>query len=126
MEYLLDTVTIVRYFSNSKNIGKQALQILDNNENQFYIPVMALIEIMYLAEKKRITISLQEVITKVEQRRNCHFLNITPPVVTVANNIDFPELHDRLILASAKFLNIPIISSDGAFPSVDGITTIWN
>ncbi len=53
MQYLLDTVTIVRYFSSMGKIGKGARKILNNFENSFIISVISLMEIMYLAEKKR-------------------------------------------------------------------------
>ena len=126
MEYLLDTVAIVRYFTNSKNIGKKALEILNNDENQFYVPVMALIEIMYLAERNRIEITFEETIEQIETRHNCQILNITPQIVLEAKGVEFPELHDRLILATAKLLDIPVISSDTHFPGVESITAIWN
>lgn len=38
----------------------------------------------------------------------------------------FYELHDRMILATAKWLDIPIISSDKKFADVDGIKVIWD
>ena len=60
MEYLLDTVTVVRHFSEVGKIGKKARDILNNLENQFIISVISLMEIMYLSEKNRIDIALTE------------------------------------------------------------------
>ncbi len=47
-------------------------------------------------------------------------------VLRVATTIDFPELHDRLILATAKWMEIGVLSSDRAFRDVDGIDVIWD
>lgn len=37
----------------------------------------------------------------------------------------FDELHDRLILSTAKWLDIPLISSDRCFEGIEGIQLIW-
>jgi len=54
MQYLLDTVTIVRHFCGRGRIGLQAANILNTIEERddlFVISVVSLMEIMYLAEK---------------------------------------------------------------------------
>jgi PIN domain nuclease of toxin-antitoxin system len=35
------------------------------------------------------------------------------------------ELHDRMILATALWLDVPIISSDERFQEVKNVTVIW-
>lgn len=52
MQYLLDTVTVVRHFSAMGKIGNEARKILSSPESSFIISVISLMEIMYLAEKK--------------------------------------------------------------------------
>ncbi|MCP5105732.1 MAG: type II toxin-antitoxin system VapC family toxin [bacterium] len=42
-----------------------------------------------------------------------------------AQSVKFYELHDRLILATAKYLDIPVVSSDTEFKKVEGIEIIW-
>ncbi len=53
-------------------------------------------------------------------------IDLNPDILKVAELIHFFELHDRLILATAKWLDIPIISSDKAFQDVLGIKVIWD
>ncbi|MCW5213058.1 hypothetical protein VU04_09130 [Desulfobulbus sp. TB] len=43
----------------------------------------------------------------------------------IAEDIDFYALHDRLILATAKWLEVSVISSDGKFAAVEGIEVVW-
>ena len=38
---------------------------------------------------------------------------------------DIPELHDKIIVATAKYLNLPIITKDGILHSLLHIKTIW-
>jgi PIN domain nuclease of toxin-antitoxin system len=83
-------------------------------------------EVMHLAEKKRITIDLQQTLNLIKHSNHYTIVNLTPEILITAETIDFYELHDRLILATAKWLDIPIISSDSLFPQVSGITVIWD
>ncbi len=130
MNYLLDTVTLVRHFTEQGQIGKQAALILDgiekNTTDKFSISVVSLMEVMYLAEKKRIAIDLQQTLNLIKHSNHYTIVNLTPEILITAETIDFYELHDRLILATAKWLDIPIISSDSLFPQVSGITVIWD
>ncbi len=130
MNYLLDTVTVIRHFSEQGKIGKQAALILDavgkNQEITLSISTISLMEIMYLAEKKRITIDLQQTLKLINASSYYNIINLTPEILLTAETIDFYELHDRLILATAKWLDIPILSSDSLFPQLPDITVIWD
>jgi predicted nucleic acid-binding protein len=129
MQYLLDTVTIIRHFSGRGRIGRVATQILDTIEEHddvLVISVISLMEIMYLAERNRITINLTETLARIESSTKYVIINLNPEILRVAETIAFYELHDRLILATAKWLDIPIMSSDKAFENVPGIKVIWD
>ena len=127
MEYLLDTVTIIRHFTDIGKTGKKAKKILEAiSNNKFMISVISLMEILYLSEKNRINLSLKYTISKINSSINYTILDLTPEILEVAETIEFKELHDRLILATAKWLNIPVISSDKQFERVDDIEVIWD
>ena len=49
-----------------------------------------------------------------------------PLTFNYTQTISFYELHDRMILATAKFLDIPITSSDSRFSEIQEISTIWD
>lgn len=129
MEYLADTVTIIRHFSETGKTGKKARSILDDTEegkNHLYISVISIVEIMYLSEKRRIKINLTETLNIINNSANYSIIDLTPHIVMIAKNIKFPELHDRLIIATAKFLEIPILTSDKEICKIDGIKAIWS
>jgi predicted nucleic acid-binding protein len=128
MQYLLDTVTIVRHFSGKGKIGRQAAHILDTIEERndlLIISVISLMEILYLSEKNRIAIHLTETIERIDSSSKYAVINLSPDILRVAETIAFRELHDRLILATTKWLDISIMSSDEAFEDVPGIDVIW-
>lgn len=129
MQYLLDTVAIIRHFSGKGRIGHTAAAILnaiEARDDLFVISVVSLMEIMYLAEKHRITINFQETLERLETSAKYLIVNLSPEILRVAEAIEFDELHDRLILATARWLDIPILSSDGEFDHIPGITVIWD
>ncbi len=129
MLYLLDSVTVIRHFSSLGKLGKEAKKVLANIENNIdsaAISVVSLMEIMYLSEKKRINISLNETIKIIDGASNYTIVDLTKEIVQTANHIDFHELHDRLILATAKYLDISILSSEQRFKQVKDAVIVWD
>jgi PIN domain nuclease of toxin-antitoxin system len=128
MAYLLDTVTIIRHFTNTGKIGKAARQILNEieiNREMAVVSIISLMEILYLAERNRIEITFEETLEEIEKSSNYFIIDLTPEILQTALHINFPELHDRLILATAKYLNIPILSGDRQFQELTGIPVVW-
>ena len=126
MHYLLDTVTLVRHFTDRGKIGNKAREIIEQKSNHFYISIISLKEILYLSEKKLINVSLDETLRITESSSLYSIVNLTPEILKVAETTIFDELHDRLILSTAKWLQIPIISSDKMLADVKGVEVIWN
>ncbi len=126
MQYLLDTVTIIRHFSDSGTIGANAQEILNAETSHiFHISVISLMEILYLSEKKRIKINLSDTMERINTSSLYSLIDLTPEIIHKAESIKFYELHDRMILASALWLDVPIISSDERFQEVKEVTVIW-
>lgn len=38
---------------------------------------------------------------------------------------DVPEFHDKIIVSTAKYLNLPLIAKDKELHNLDHIKTIW-
>jgi len=74
MQYVLDTVTVVRHFSGNGKIGQGAADILDGIETRddlLIISIISLMEILYLSEKNRIDMdALTEQTTQQYRRGN--------------------------------------------------------
>lgn len=128
MEYLLDTVSLVRYLSNTGKISTKVKNIFDKaekNQCSFFISTISFMEILYLSEKNRIPITLKETVEKIQLSTIYEVVDLSTEIILTAQTVDFYELHDRLILATAKYLGVPIISSDTKFNNVESIQTIW-
>jgi len=51
--------------------------------------------------------------------------DLTPEIVKVAAASACHELHDRLILSTAKYLGVPILTSAQAIRDLNEVPTIW-
>jgi PIN domain nuclease of toxin-antitoxin system len=129
VQYLLDTVTVVRHFTGLGKLGRQAANILNHieqREDTMMISIISLMEIMYLAEKNRIAIDLSQTLDLIDSSAHYLIIDLNRDVLKVAETLCFDELHDRLILATARWLDIPIISSDHKFTKIADIEVIWD
>ncbi len=128
MEYLADTVAIIRYFSGSGYLPKKIKEIFlsaDEGENVISISIISIVEIMYLAERNKIKLNLVEFKKKIENNPNYRIIDLDFDIIEVAKNIDGLELHDRLIVSTAKYLEIPIITSDEIITDSKIIEVVW-
>ena len=129
MIYLLDTIAIIRHFSATGKIGRNAKKIFDSfdsSTHEFAISVVSLMEIMYLSEKNRIGIDLSKTLSIISETEGYHIIDLNIEIIKTASQIEFYELHDRMIIASAIWLGIPIITSDSLFSNVKNIEVIWD
>jgi predicted nucleic acid-binding protein len=127
-EYVTDTVGLVIYIEKRKN-GASAQTIFDSAENGqtiIHIPAMVFAEILYLSEKQRITANLSDISALLENSPNFKESPLTAAVIKSAEQItDIPELHDRIISATAKHLNLELITNDTKIQNSTFVKTIW-
>ncbi|BAM00445.1 MULTISPECIES: type II toxin-antitoxin system VapC family toxin [Caldilinea] len=129
MEYLADTVAIVRHLRRHPALGPRAAQILqsaDSGEHHIYLSTITLMEVLYLSEAKRVDVHLDELIGHISGSVNYEIVPVHTEVVLAAAEVDdVPELHDRIIVGTAKWLGVPILTSDGIISQSSHVQTIW-
>ena len=113
--YVTDTQGLVKFMMGKKVINDAAHQAYlsaDKGEATIIIPAVVLMEVMYLFEKNRIQIGLLHTEDLMESR-NYQFEPLSFEILKTASEIDdIPELHDRLIAATARHLDLPLITND--------------
>jgi len=83
-------------------------------------------EILYSAEAKRITLNLAELIRVVQSSQNYTIVPVDANVVLAAALVtDVPELHDRMIVGTASYLGVPIITSDLVIGASRFVKVVW-
>ena len=127
-QYVSDTMAIVSYLSKRRlpPSVKQVFQSADVGLCTIFIPAIVAVEIGYLSEKGRIDVSLADLRHQISQYTTYRFQPLTFDIVEVCAQItDIPELHDRLIAATAKSLGLPLISNDPIIQKSTFLTTLW-
>jgi PIN domain nuclease of toxin-antitoxin system len=129
MEYLADTVAIVRHLRSHPALGPEAREILrqaDDGLHHVFISAITLLEVLYLAEAGRIDVPLPELVSVVSSSSNYEIVPVDVDVVLAAMDIDdVPDLHDRIIVATAVHLSVPILTGDSVVTTSRHIETIW-
>ncbi|MCP3961649.1 MAG: type II toxin-antitoxin system VapC family toxin [bacterium] len=126
---LLDTVAVVRHLSGAGRIGREAARILDTVEegsDLLLVSAVSLMEILYLSEKNRIPLDLGNTLDKIKASECYAVVDLNAEILKVAATLEYRELHDRLILATAKWFGVAVLSSDRDFEYVEGLQVIWD
>ena len=115
-KYVIDTQALIKFLNGVKVINENIDLILkktDEGENIIIIPSVVMFEIGYLHEKKKIPISLVEVEKIINNSINYVEEKLSINIIKSAFEItDIPELHDKLIAGTARYLNLPLITND--------------
>ena len=113
--FVTDTQALVKFMMGKKVINDrshQAFQSADKGEAIIIIPAVVLMEVLYLFEKNRIDIGLLQT-EDLFKSQNYQFEPLSFEILKTASEInDIPELHDRLIAATAGYLDLPLITND--------------
>lgn len=129
MDYLVDTVAIVRHLRQRPTLGRQAAAILqeaDQGLHRIYLSAITLMEVLYLSEAGRIDLPLAELVATVSRSRNYTIVPVDADITLAAVGVDdVPELHDRIIVATARYLGVPILTGDQVIAASQHAHTLW-
>ncbi len=128
IRYVTDTMAIVSYLGKRRLPlpVKQIFQSADLGLTQILIPSIVFVEIGYLYEKGRIDIGLTDVLNHIDSFACYCEQPLSFAIVADSYKItDIPELHDRLIGGTAKFLDLGLITNDPIIQASSFVKTIW-
>jgi len=118
--FVTDTQALVKFMMGKRIINDkshQAYQSADNGKSTIIIPAIVLMEMLYLFEKNRIDVGLLQT-EELFKSQNYQFEPLSFDILKTASGIDdIPELHDRLIAATARYLGLPLITNDPVIKS---------
>lgn len=105
---------------------KSIFKNIESGSVKLYIPAIVLAEIGYLSERKRIETNLTDIKLVLKESGNIKILPLDSEIIYGAFEInDIPELHDRLISATARKLRLELITNDKIITNSKFVKTIW-
>lgn len=129
---IADTHTIIWYLYDDTRISEKAKRFIEatcEQGNQIGISTITLVEIVYLIEKGRIENRAYAKINSELQDNESVLREIplTNEIVMELAQIDrnsIPDMPDRIIAATALYLDVPLLSRDEKIKN-SRVETIW-
>ncbi len=124
---VIDTHIFIWFFSRPAMLSAKAVKAVAEAE-KLIVPSIVLWEIAMLAERKRISIPQpwSDWLRRVCGQAGLHIQPITPDIAALSATL---EMHrdpaDRLVVATAKALDLPLISADRKIQDSGLVATIW-
>ena len=129
---LIDTHALVWWQESSARLSSKALSVItrEAHHGTLVISAFSFWEIALLIEHNRLALSsnLSDWIAKVEAKKRTRFVPVDNRIAVAS--VQLPAgLHkdpaDRIIVATAMLLDIPVVTADRQLRAYSHIRTIW-
>lgn len=114
-KYVLDTHTILWYLLGLPQLSLKIRKIIEDNKDpaSFYVPMIVLAEIALVLERKKVKGNLNSLLNaiKTDPRFVIEPFNESVFDYFLDENKNL-EMHDRIIVATAKILDAYLVSKD--------------
>jgi len=129
---IADTHTVIWYLYDDARISEKAKKFFESTKekgNQIGISTITLVEIVYLIEKGRIKKNaFTKLNSKLKDNKSVLVeIPLTNKIVIELAKIDrnsIPDMPDRIIAATASYMNVPLLSRDKKI-KISQVETIW-
>ena len=129
---VIDTHIWVWFIDSPADLSEKAVAAIENirSQGKIVISCISTWELFMLEKKKRLElkIPLQLWVKKCEKLSFLYFMPVNNDIAQLAVNLP-DSLHqdpaDRIIIATANYLGVPLITKDKKIQDYNGIKTIW-
>lgn len=131
--YVADTHALVWHLQANPKLSPHAQTIFldaDKGAHQIFVPSIVLVELIYLSERKRIETALVARAFDLLKRTSINY-RVVPLDTAIArtllevDTLLVPEMPDRVIVATAKHLRLPLITHDSSISESKIVPVVW-
>ena len=133
MEYLTDTHPLVWSLFAQNRLSMRVRDIFDRaelGEHMITVPAIVIAEAIMVVEKRRVTGTVPELLqglALLQANGNYRFLTLLPETVISSHALTaLPDIFDRLVVADAQHLGVPLITRDTAIHASGLVDVVWN
>jgi len=126
---ITDTHPWIWFLAASPRLSANAKTSLSNPSDLIVVPTIVMLEIRYLYNRRRISISFEEALHQIETAANVLLYPLDISVVTLAP-VEL-EIHDAIIVGTALYLSdelkepIPLVTLDKTISNSRLVPIIW-
>lgn len=129
MNAVADTHALLWWFTNDTKLGSKAISVFqkcEKGDSVFFIPSIIIAEALSIFDKKRVIFSFTGLFRKITRSENYIIIPLDVPILQKMIGLkEVPELHDKIIVSTAKYLNVPLITKDEFIQNISSVKTIW-
>jgi PIN domain nuclease of toxin-antitoxin system len=129
MNIVTDTHALLWWFTDSPKISPRASEVFEKSEkgeNIVFIPTIVVAEALSIFDKKRISFDFRRLFKKIVESENYVLIPLDVPILKKLIDLkDISELHDKIIVSTAQYLNCPLITKDKTLQNLPYLKTIW-
>lgn len=129
MNYVLDTHVLIWYFTGSKKLSRKAKEVIDDcisNGGELLVPTIVLSEALDIAEKRKVEFDFQKMYQVINDNPVFQIIGFGASIFDETLKIrDIQEIHDRIIVATAKFYSVDIITKDRIIRSSGEVESLF-
>lgn len=129
MLYVVDAHALIWHLTDDAKLGANAriaMTRIDAGKDKGIVPTIVLAEILYASERGRIALTLDDVLKELRRRKHYRAESFSQTILVAAQKIKtIPELHDRLIVATAIRHKASVITRDVDITDSGVVKTVW-
>lgn len=114
--YVVDTHVLIWYFTGSKRLNpvlREKIDEIRNRNGRLLVPTIVLAEAFDITEKGRVAFDFGEMERVIREESVFEIISFSPEIFTTVTQVrNVPELHDRIIVATARFYGAGILTKD--------------
>lgn len=127
-KYLLDTHALIWYLEGSNRISKKSKNIIDDVENQCFVSIVSLWEIIIKKNIGKLSLKFDvEELISILTKNEINISQLTFDHLLVLNSLE--QLHkdpfDRIIISQAIGDNFIVITKDVNFQKYQKVNILW-
>ncbi len=127
--FVTDTHALLWYLTEDEKLGLMAREVFekaDKGEVDIVIPTTVLAEALFITEKHRVDIEFIDIIDNIQNSSNYLLHPLDIDVVMKCHELKkIPELHDRIITATAILLDAKLITKDTKIKISKEVEVVW-
>lgn len=117
MLYVIDTHVLIWYFTGNKRLPDDLKMTIDQVRQQggrILVPTIVLAEALVVAVKGRVVFDFDHLYTQIQTEPEFRIVSFDADIFAETLRIQkIPEIHDRIIAATARFYGANLLTKDG-------------
>jgi PIN domain nuclease of toxin-antitoxin system len=132
LKYVLDTHPLVWYLEGNPRLSPKAKAVIDDQDSDLVLPIIALAEATFIVERGRTSIpSPSDLLVSVQSDPRIEVYPLSLAVLQRSlGATTIPEMHDRLVLATALHLQslghtVSLLTKDALVARSGLVPIVW-